>query len=301
MKILAIVVFYLSTTASAAGWAGALQWVWIYFAYQIDLLNSPAQRTIGLKCRSWDNVQKVCRVPRRGPQWKPCTPRRPRFAGDDECSFNELMKHEGVMDPQVWEDFEAYRPDGRLDARQTAINLYNAAEARRETIENKPPLKWVRDGGEEYNDGLRRVIDATNANYRTHRTADNQILWDLFDGVHDDMVIARVGDHEPNIIDAARTAVGNDIELHTQNLGQNPVNAEKPAWIAIDWKTTVEEAEKAGVADAAARCFAFIESRYGPPFDTDSPKVREDKKAARDHLMVIESLKRGQDQRVTCR
>ncbi|KAL7783619.1 hypothetical protein V8C37DRAFT_396920 [Trichoderma ceciliae] len=52
----------LATKVLAGGFAGALDRVWLFYAYQMDELNDPAQRTLGRKCKSWDPSTKKCRI-----------------------------------------------------------------------------------------------------------------------------------------------------------------------------------------------------------------------------------------------
>ncbi|PTB69951.1 hypothetical protein BBK36DRAFT_1138363 [Trichoderma citrinoviride] len=67
LKLL-VSVFLLIAEVLTGGFAGALDRAWLYYAYQIDGLNDPAQRRLGWKFLSWDSIVKKCRIHRRTKQ-----------------------------------------------------------------------------------------------------------------------------------------------------------------------------------------------------------------------------------------
>lgn len=84
------------------------------------------------------------------------------------------------------------------------------------------------------------------------------------------------------------------VTLKKQNLGPNPV-ADPPAdWETLDWAATEDEAKRSGVADADERLKAFRTDFY-------KASSGEKKSIALEHDQVIQSYKRVQESKKTCR
>ena len=65
--------FLHATIAIAGEYQGCLEKSWLSKAYEIDGLNAAGQRTLGFRCRVWNDVTKTCnnndwveRIGRRG-------------------------------------------------------------------------------------------------------------------------------------------------------------------------------------------------------------------------------------------
>lgn len=84
--------FLLITSVLAGGYAGAIERVWLFYAYQIDGLNPQADQTIGYKCLSWDDKAQKCRTKGNKNGWAMC---KGNIGKDKRCSMAKLLNQIG--------------------------------------------------------------------------------------------------------------------------------------------------------------------------------------------------------------
>ncbi|KAH0498489.1 hypothetical protein TgHK011_005742 [Trichoderma gracile] len=204
----------------AGGFAGALDRVWLYYAYQIDGLNDPAQRTLGWKCRSWDDVAKKCRIHKRTKQewWVEC---KGSMHGR-RCNFSELLNFLGGSSSK---DLFASDEHGRLLDSQTT---------------NPDPEETAKRVYAYYlSQSKNRVFDWQG--YRVIYQGDNKRLFDRFVETTAQIKAARVGDHGPYLVAAMEQRLnprGFRIEKEKVRLGHNPADPSQ-VWETVDWEHTM--------------------------------------------------------------
>ncbi|KAL3952699.1 hypothetical protein ACCO45_012642 [Purpureocillium lilacinum] len=286
---LGLAVAYLATSVYAGGYQGCLERVLLYYAYQIDGLNPPADQTLGFRCKRWDSkagcVNNV---------WEPCTSKANKGG---RCTFNELMYHMGKVGPGD----KLVGPPG---ANQNTIspNIEETAKlvyAHHTTPPNKkvpnfPPYKAMKNADNDfikYNEKLGTVVNDAR---RAHGTASNKHLWDGFDATLDKIHTARTGDHGPFLIRAAQEKLGKNLgfDIKLRQLGINPISVPPAQWETVDWAATSQAAKAKGIPDVDKKIRDFRYDWYKGP-----KKVQ----AAADHYAVFKSYKRLNDQRLSCR
>jgi hypothetical protein len=119
---------------------------------------------------------------------------------------------------------------------------------------------------------------------------NNEHMWDSFDDVREQILLARVGYHGPHAIARAEAELGDKFQIHRQNLGENPMTYNQ--WETVDWEETGLEAVKAGVGDAVDQFRNFLHDFYGNQHWGAEP---------RKHMRMIRSYKRSMDKRISCR
>ncbi|KAF2119737.1 hypothetical protein BDV96DRAFT_352002 [Lophiotrema nucula] len=285
MKIHLVFALSFSTAVCAAGYQGCLERVWLFQAYEIDELNPVTDRQIGFRCRRWDDATHTC----RNNDYEACRGTRP----NNRCTFDELCFFLGKA-PQR-RGWSAIDPvTNRLDVRQSAINCYNLHNGGR--IYNFPPFKAMKGNVYEYNDYILRLSNKVNEAYWTKKTNTNRYLWDDWDSTLSRIVEARAGDHGEYLIAAARGNLGGGIQIHIQNMGNNPTTGAR--WETVDWAATVQNAQPVDPqANVPSYVRAFLDNFYhGPDGDDD-----DGNDAAREHHQVNRSYKRVTDRTVSCR
>jgi hypothetical protein len=285
--------FYLFTAVWAGGFAGALERVWLFQAYQIDALNPPDRQTVGFKCRHWEEeklmgmvISRYCEDGNSG--YQACRP--PRGA-NRRCTYAELMYHLGKAPSASLDGWSVTDPaTGRLDIQQTAIATYNKYMTNRDTIPDFPPHSAMKGDVYEYNDYIRRLNKVVTDAYVMHKTDANVHLWDDFDATRDQINTARTASHgKPWLIDAARASTHlAGMTVVTQNIGTDPITGN--AWETVDWAQTAKQARDDGITDVGKKIKDFRAEFYNAP--SGSP---------REHLMVIKSYKRAKDAANRCR
>lgn len=276
---------YLYTAAFAGGYQECLGRIWMYQAYQIDALNDESSRTIGFKCKSWNFKDKLCNP--GTDQYTPCSK-------NGRCNFDQWSLWLGKTNlKQGWAVYQSGSTE-RLNIDETAKVCYKRFITDnpniKKSVPGPPPFSLMKGVGDIYNDQIKQVSKLVNDAYSTKRTSGNQHLWDDLDEALKKIVVARAGDHGPFVIQKARDQLGGDLEIKTEDLGDNSGSGEK--WEKVDWEETLAEAERKGVKDADKKIRDFLFSFY-----------RDDKtnNSARAHLSVIKSFKRARDRDVSCR
>lgn len=250
----------LVTTASAGGYQGAVERLWLYFAYQIDGINDPADRSLGFGCKKWDGPLKQCK-PLKDPKnpddppkpiWEEC---KGKVLPSKRCTFNELNAFLGKM-----RDNEQLVGGKDKDGKplpqdttnpgieETAKNVYTKFMAsNQKTVYSFPPYKFLYDGTKDYNDFINRVTAVVTKTAASKKTKENQFLFDGFKASLDAIKDARVGDHGPYLIKAAEAelkAKGITVEKTFVGKGKNPGTGD--VWETVDWEKTVSNAVAAG-------------------------------------------------------
>ena len=285
--------FYLFTAVWAGGYAGALERIWLFQAYEIDALNEPDRQTVGFKCRHWEPAEELmgmviagyCRNGNSG--YQACRPAR---GANRRCTYAELMIHLGRTPSRSTDGWSVdNQATGRLDVQQTAIATFNKFWiGRGVTPPDFRPYVAMKGDIYEYNDYIHHLNKVVTDAYVEHKTNDNVHLWNDFDGTRDQINIARTGDHGRHLIEAARASPHfGGMTLVTQNVGTHPVTG--AAWETIDWAQTAKQARDDGITDGRTRIQDFREEFYRPD------------RSPRKHLMVIKSYKRAKDAANRCR
>ncbi|KAK4031478.1 hypothetical protein C8A01DRAFT_42075 [Parachaetomium inaequale] len=259
---------YLSTAVWAGGYQGCLERVWTYQAYLIDGLNAVNDQTLGFKCANanFDKATGDCRV-----DWERC-----------ESKTAPAPKDKGWRVPE-----DETKP---IDAEATAKKCYEEHNKRGRRIYNFPPFSVAKKQA-EFNALITKVNDIVNKAYREIRTADNKHLWEDFDTTTDKIVTARAGDHGPYLLKSAgeHERLKGVVTIKKQKLGPNPVANPPADWETLDWTVTEDEAKRNGVADADERLGKFRADFYKAG------------SIAQEYDQVIESYKRVQESKTTCR
>jgi len=286
--ILLLELLILITRASAGGYQGALERVWIYYAYVIDGLNDPSQRTLGFKCvkegtnkSAWDGKQ--CKG-----VWQAC---EDRFKAG-RCNFNQLMVSLGKVRPN--ENFvPGSDPNTQSpDVKQTAVNYYNTLTSSNvKQVPNYPPECFLKSTNGEYMDFIDGITKVVTKARPTHASA-NAALFNSFADATDRIVEARVGDHGPFLISSAQAELDpKGVTIHTMKVGDglSPVKDSKgdqAQWNTIDWQATIQDS-KLSELETLSVVTDFNDKFYSG-------------KSANQHITVIEGFKSTVDKMRTC-
>ncbi|CAM1508946.1 Fc.00g026850.m01.CDS01 [Cosmosporella sp. VM-42] len=235
------------TKVLAGGYAGALERVWLFYAYQIDGLNDASARTLGWKCKSWDDAAKQCRVKKGKEQWVQCKGSLPGPDGK-RCTFSELLNclgGAGLKDKLVADK------DGNLldlgntnpDPEETAKRVYaHYLASPTGYVPDYQSHRILRTATGDYMDCINKVGDlVANAGAAGKNTGDNKKLFERFLETTTLIKTARVGDHGKWLIDAAEKDLnpqGIDVEKENVGSGHNPADASK-TWQTVDWEKTM--------------------------------------------------------------
>ncbi|KAI0870635.1 hypothetical protein GGS24DRAFT_492865 [Hypoxylon argillaceum] len=290
-KIIIVSLFLFVTKVLAGGYAGALERVWLFYAYQIDGLNDPADQTLGWKCKSWDPANSRCRTNAKGmEQWVKC----PGTLPNKRCTFSQLLNFIGGADrsdPLVADSSGNPLPltDTNPDPEETAKKVYAHFLAQpRPKVKDYPGYRIILNSDDNYVRNIRRVakvVVAANASGKNN--ADTKWLFERFAETTTAIKTARVGDHGPYLIDGVRTHLNSegypDITVATQSVGpgHNPID---PAaeWTTVDWEKTVSNA-------AASKSFSSKWQVRKVLADVKTAVYRDQK--ANDHRVVIKSFR----------
>lgn len=149
---------YLTSFVYAGGFHGCLERVWLYQAYLIDELNDEADRTIGFRCKKWDDKSKpqLC----TNDEWEACKPQR----GSGRCNFDQLMVHLGRA-PQL-KDWDRRDGNGKLNVEETAKRCNELFSNKNQPVKNFPGFKAIKGGTEEFNDYIKKLAKKTNDTYK---------------------------------------------------------------------------------------------------------------------------------------
>ncbi|KAF2966458.1 hypothetical protein GQX73_g7082 [Xylaria multiplex] len=251
---LIIVSFLLAVTkVLAGGYAGALDRVWLFYAYQIDGLNDPADRTLGWKCLSWDDRENKCRTSKKGVNgWVMC---QGTMQPGRRCTFSELLNFIGGADRK--EDLLADssgKPlpltDTNPDPEQTAKNVYAHFERQpRAKVPDWPGYRIIHKGDEDYMRSIIRVTDLVKKAADDGKNTDaNKQLFQRFADTTMQIKTARVGDHGPYLISATENALrerGIHVEKESVGSGHSPIDPMR-TWETVDWEKTMSQAVSSG-------------------------------------------------------
>ncbi|UKZ82481.1 hypothetical protein TrVFT333_010270 [Trichoderma virens FT-333] len=237
----------LVTKVIAGGYAGALDRVWLYYAYLIDGLNDKDKQTIGWKCRKWDDIAEKCKLHSKTGQewWEQCVGKLP----ERRCTFSQFHNFVGgtVATDQLLAD-----KDGNLlpltatdfDPEMTAKNVYNHFMAKQGSLKDWPGYKAVYHGIDEYVDTIDRitkVVEKAAAEGKA-TTDETKKYFQRFAETTAQIKTARIGDHGPFLITKANDVLpkkGVTVETEKVGTGSNPMDPNDP-WETVDWEKTAK-------------------------------------------------------------
>ncbi|KAI1154609.1 hypothetical protein F4825DRAFT_411117 [Nemania diffusa] len=289
-KLIIISLFLFVTKVLAGGYAGALERVWLFYAYQIDGLNDPADQTLGWKCTSWDPAKSRCRTDSKGrEQWVKCVGTLP----GKRCTFSQLLNHIGFAgrsDPLVADSSGNALPltDTNPDPEETAKKVYAHFLAQRPNVPDYRGYRIILNSDDHYVRNIRRVakvVVAANASGKNN--ADTKWLFERFAETTTAIKTARVGDHGPYLISDVKTQLNTmghpEITVETQSVGSghNPIDSTK-VWTTVDWEKTASNA-------AASKSFSSKWQVRKVLADVKTAVYRDQK--ANDHRVVIKSFR----------
>lgn len=309
--------FLLITSVLAGGYAGAIERVWLFYAYQIDGLNPQADQTIGYKCMSWDREAKKCRSKGKKNGWAMC---KGRVGENKRCSMAKLLNQIGRVSEN---DPFAASSDGKPlplettdpDPQKTAQNLYKQLSAGSvfgpAGVKDWQPYRILKDGTADYADAVERVSDVvakTSAKLRAEADGKaldpaTEKLFTRFEECNRLIKTARIGDHGRFLIDAAEKYLkprGIDVKIEILDPPVNPVDSTRN-WSTVDWEATVDEAVKAGKGTKEQLEDLMKEAKrdfYGPPADGSKPSP--DQAKAEEHRAVIEAYTNAHNKAAGC-
>ncbi|KAM0469617.1 hypothetical protein ACHAPX_010396 [Trichoderma viride] len=253
---------YLSAIVWAGGYAGCLERVMFFQAYEIDAL-LPSGQSIGYWCLKWDFQRKVC----RNNQWKACE-------GDLEgnrCSFENFMSqiNQNSPNPRQWPE---YTSENKLDAKATALNCLKAYKATGRPIPDITPFKIMKGGTSDYRAAVqelgRRVDNRWKAFDAVAKEA-NKPAFTAFDATVDEIIRARRGDTGVLMYEAAKKTLEHDdnVTLKVEDLGTNPdpdeTDPTKKEWKEVKWPETLSTAIEDGIPDAEKTVEGWVRSYIG--------------------------------------
>ena len=268
---------YLTADVFAGGYQGCLERVMLFYAYQIDELNDPKERSLGYKCDFWDAKAKKCMG-----KWVEC---KGRSGG--RCNFNELMASVGKSRPS---DELVDGPDQNTktpDVEGTAIKLYNkyTGGGGGNKVANYPPHRVMKGGTDKFLPYIQRLGGIVNE-AAAKKDDNNKALFEGFDDAVSKLNIARAGDHGPHLVSAARNDLGSKMDIVVENLGKNPATGQ--IWETVNWEATEDGAGKKGVEDHTGEIERFKARFYS-------------RNSAREHLEVMRAFEIVGNEAKTCR
>ncbi|WPJ65553.1 hypothetical protein SMAC4_13945 [Sordaria macrospora] len=232
---------HLLVTVWAGGYQSGLERIWLFKAYEIDGFNAEADRTIGMRCNKFKPNLKT---PACTEEWIPCVGSRP----NNRCDFDEFMdflQQDTSTAPQDPNNPAAPKPQtkwgvfqgDKLDVRETAKNIFTLNKRR--SAPEVPPHQMMKSSAVGYPDFVKRVSETVDDAYKKHGSARGPLLWQEFDEIREDIKKARVGDHGPHLVKAARADEKlKAYQLEIQDLGKNPAN-ENYEWYTLDQEATI--------------------------------------------------------------
>ncbi|KAM5445397.1 hypothetical protein MaudCBS49596_007540 [Microsporum audouinii] len=247
---------YLAASVIAEGYQGCLERVMLFYAYQIDELNDPKDRTLGFACKKWDDSAKIC----TNNDWKEC-----KGKGGGRCNFNELMASLGRARPNdklvgpPGSNQATTSPD--IDETAKVLNQHYITNVGK--VPNYPAYKVLKDSDGNYNRLLEHLGNVVN-NAAGHKTAETP--------------------HH-----SRESSAGAEDGHCAENLGSNPA---KPSeiWETVDWAATEEKAEKDGVADYKKHIDDFKNDFYDPE---KGGKLANEHKVVMDSFKRISDTRRS--------
>ncbi|KAL6850822.1 hypothetical protein ACO1O0_007948 [Amphichorda felina] len=290
---------YLATTVIAGGYQGALERVLLYYAYQIDGLNSPDVRQLGFRCRSWQNGE--C----RDNNWDEYRCRALDDAGKQggkRCNFWELMTNLG--ETSGGNNANLMMPEGTdvnaktLPIEKSAVSYYmytrehmpyhneETGQLEKGRVGDYNPYRFLKYGGTDYNDYLDKLGDTVKNTAKSKKNDSNKWMFEQFESTVKQIRAARIGDNGRFVVEAYKNDNKMDNKyMVTENPGTNPATKDeyknldwfenhKGTWIEFDWAGTQYEMTKNGVKDAGTKMNDFQTNYYSS-------------QSAQDHLAVM--------------
>ncbi|KAF3054754.1 hypothetical protein CFAM422_013263 [Trichoderma lentiforme] len=314
--------FLLIASVLAGGYAGALERVWLFYAYQIDGLNDKSLQTLGYRCLKWDHAQKKCVKKGKNDLWKAC---EGKIGPDKRCSMTALLNHLGRVGPndQLVAD-SAGKPlpldTADPDPQKTAENLYkhySDPAFKYPGVKDYEPYRVLKDGTEDYVSAIEKISDVvakTSVEVRLKAALAGKPLEDAtkklfsrFEETNRLIKTARIGDHGPYLIAAAENYLkphGIDVQIEILDPPVNPVDGTKN-WKTVDWEKTIDMAVEAGkgtreqmekLMDDAKKDF------YDAPVDgrTETEQEKKAREKALKHRTVITAFTNAHNKAVGC-
>lgn len=284
---------FLITAVWAGGYQNCLERVWLYQAYLIDQHNPEADRQIGYGCTNWKGNRCMG-------NWVPCRPRQ----NGRPCTFDEFQNNFlGNTRPGMNRQTQAVtRPDGSLDATETAKNCLWAWRNAGGAPFNFKGYKAVKHGRNNHNDFIYRVGQITNDNYNKPavRAAAGAQAFANVDDTLSKITTARVADHGRHLIPAARANLPG-VTIIEKDFGPTPyyrdtwtppdgVEPDPQLWKTVDWEATINN--RANPPDTRTQVRDWLNRYYRGPTANGN---------ARDHWQVLRSYKTITDRTNRCR
>ncbi|KAI0190107.1 hypothetical protein F4808DRAFT_453918 [Astrocystis sublimbata] len=213
--------------------------VWLFYAYQIDGLNGPAQQTLGWKCISWDDKTMKCNPGKKGRSgW---TIQLTNFLGGTDRNDALMVDSKGNTLPLT-----ATNPDPEETAKRV-LNHY--LESPRGSLPDYQGFKFVLHGDEFYVRNIRKIANVVaKSGSEGKNIGDHKVLFEGFATATTQIKNARIGDHSPFILKGAEERLNpRGITVHTESIGPGHSPADpKRIWKTVDWEKTMSEAVASG-------------------------------------------------------
>ncbi|KAL6826959.1 hypothetical protein J3E69DRAFT_380276 [Trichoderma sp. SZMC 28015] len=315
--------FLLITSVLAGGYGGALERVWLFYAYQIDGLNDKSIQTLGYYCVKYDRAQQKCLKQGKHDLWKAC---KGRIGPGKRCNMNALLNQlgrVGTNDQLVADSAGKPLPQDTTDPdpQKTAENFYkyqeNPAVFKSPGVKNWAPYQILKDGTADYMSSIEKISDVvakTSAEVRLKAALAGKPLDDatekLFSRFEETTRLiktARIGDHGPYLIAAAEKYLkprGIDVKREILDPPVNPVDSTRN-WETVDWEKTIAAAVEAGkgtreqmekLMDDAKKSF------YDAPANghTETEQQKRDREKAVEHRAAITAFTNAHNKAAGC-
>ncbi|KAJ8130533.1 hypothetical protein O1611_g3095 [Lasiodiplodia mahajangana] len=251
-KLFVSLLFFLVTKVLAGGYQGALERVWLFYAYQIDGLNDPAQQTLGWKCDSWDDVMMRCRPGKKGRSgWSMCKGTLP----GKRCTFSQLTNFLGGTgrdDPFVTDSKGNTLPltDTNPDPEETAKKVLTHYLAQpKHKVPDWQGYRFILNGEKQYVRSIRQVGNlVAKAGSEGKNTGANKALFEMFAATTTQIKNARIGDTGPYLVTRAENELNpRGITVYTESIGPGHSPADPTRiWKTVDWEKTMSQAVASG-------------------------------------------------------
>lgn len=281
---------YLITAVWAGGYQNCLERVWLFESFLIDQQNPVRDQQIGYQCNNWRGNKCIG-------SWVLCRGRQ----GRTQCNFDDFQQFLGNTRPGMPAQ-AAYRADGSLDNRQTAVNCLWAWRGQNAAPYNFRGYKGVKFGRNNHNDFIYRIGQINNDNYNKPavRAAAGDVAFTRVDDTLTKITQARVADHGRYLIPAAQNGL-NGVTVQTKDMGPSPfyragytppagVDPDTPRFTTVDWEATINGSPDP--ANTRTRVRNWLDSYYRGPTANRN---------ARDHWQVLRSYKNIKDRTNRCR
>ncbi|KAI0508949.1 hypothetical protein F5B22DRAFT_638338 [Xylaria bambusicola] len=298
-KLFVALLFFLVTKVLAGGYQGALERVWLFYAYQIDGLNEPSDQTLGWKCLKWDTVKEECKSSKKGSNgWVMCKGTAP----GKRCTFSELTNFLGGTGRT--ETFMADSKGNTLpltdthpDPEETAKRvLTHYLATPKGNVQDWAGYKFILAGKDNYVNSLRKVASVvTKAGSEGKNTGTNKAFFEMFAATTTQIKNARIGDTGPYLIARAEDKLHpRGITVYTESIspGHSPADPTR-IWKTVDWEKTMSQAVASGkfTKGQIMQITAQVRSDYYK--DTTDTRANE-------HRVVIKAFKTAETKAKGC-